>query len=537
MSPRPRLALAAVTLLLAAVASVPAAPPGEKPPAATVVPPNAPIVVSLDFARLWNHRAFGPVRDAPGKAEFAWVVQSLLGLPPAEIARVTAFWTRGENGPAGPFLLVTGRKPVDAKQVAAGMTRKGATPLPKPADPRVLTAAGAEFPYLVVINDRTLLLGPAGTDAKQLVALADQPRAGNGLFDAALGKSALVVGLDPSIVAELPLPVGAPLLEAKTAVLTADPTGDKKGRAVLTLTFATPEQAKKAAPILRAKLDELAGWTAARQKQEAAKPTEGMGLPAPLLEWLTATLKAAKVAADGASLTATADIDLDDTVYRAMLAAPDSVFSPRGTSAAENNLKQIGLAWHSYHDTMGAFPSNTYTKDGKPLLSWRVQILPYIEQNALYNQFKLDEPWDSPHNKPLGETLVKVFMVPGRPAPALNETYFRTFILPKDAKPADGRPLLTEGDLRGPKIASVTDGLSNTFMVVEAGEAVPWTKPDDLPYDGVLPLPTLGGPSGRFSVLFGDGSVRTFRSGQIDETNMRRLITRDDGQVVNIPDR
>src|SRR4029077_19894239 len=60
---------------------------------------------------------------------------------------------------------------------------------------------------------------------------------------------------------------------------------------------------------------------------------------------------------------------------------------------AEENLKQIGLAWHNYHDTNNHFPSNELNKDGKALLSWRVQILPYIEEHALYKQFKLDEPW------------------------------------------------------------------------------------------------------------------------------------------------
>lgn len=96
---------------------------------------------------------------------------------------------------------------------------------------------------------------------------------------------------------------------------------------------------------------------------------------------------------------------------------------------------------------------------------------------------------------------------------------------------------LTEGKSEGPLIGTIPDGTSNTWMVVEAAEAVPWAKPDDLPYDGVLPLPKLGGPSGNYVACFGDGSVRTFRRGQIDEKNMRFLISVADGNVVNIPDR
>ena len=73
--------------------------------------------------------------------------------------------------------------------------------------------------------------------------------------------------------------------------------------------------------------------------------------------------------------------------------------------------------------------------------------------------------------------------------------------------------------------------------MAEAAEAVPWAKPDDLFYDGVKPVPKLGGPNGTWVSGFADGSVRTFRRGQIDETNLRRLISVADGQVVVIPER
>ena len=79
------------------------------------------------------------------------------------------------------------------------------------------------------------------------------------------------------------------------------------------------------------------------------------------------------------------------------------------------------------------------------------------------------------------------------------------------------------------------DGTSNTVMVVEAGEAVVWTKPDDLVYDGVMAIPPLGGPSGRFLALMGDGSVRTFRRAQIGDANLRGMITIGGGEVISIP--
>src|SRR4051812_3210305 len=66
------------------------------------------------------------------------------------------------------------------------------------------------------------------------------------------------------------------------------------------------------------------------------------------------------------------------------------------------SLRQLGLALHSYHDVHGRFPPAVVSgKDGRPLYSWRVALLPYLEHDRLYNQLKLDQPWDGPHNKPL----------------------------------------------------------------------------------------------------------------------------------------
>src|SRR5262245_59728137 len=87
---------------------------------------------------------------------------------------------------------------------------------------------------------------------------------------------------------------------------------------------------------------------------------------------------------------------------------PSSTPAHRRTS--QNNLKMVRLAMHNFHDAMGRFPAATaYAKNGKPLLSWRVAILPYIEEDALYRQFKLDEPWDSPHNKKLIAKMPKIY--------------------------------------------------------------------------------------------------------------------------------
>ena len=117
---------------------------------------------------------------------------------------------------------------------------------------------------------------------------------------------------------------------------------------------------------------------------------------------------------------------------------------------------------HNYEGMHGTLPpAAVRSTDGKPLLSWRVLILPYIEQDALYRQVKLDEPWDSPGNLPLSQTVVKVYAVPGRPAEP-GHTYLRGFIGPKDVKP-EYRPWLVEGDAKGVSIANFLDGTTHSF--------------------------------------------------------------------------
>jgi hypothetical protein len=187
-----------------------------------------------------------------------------------------------------------------------------------------------------------------------------------------------------------------------------------------------------------------------------------------------------------------------------------------------NNLKLIGLAWHNYHDTIGHFPCNQVSKDGKPLLSWRVQILAYLEEDQLYKQFRLDEPWDSDHNKKLIDKMPKIFG-PVRAKADSGMTFYQVF--------TGKHGLIKSGEKRA--MASVTDGLSNTFMCVEAAKPVVWTKPDDLVFDGT-DVPAVGGLfDGKFHAVMGDGSVRRFRK-EVNAETMRRLIDPQDGQVIDI---
>ncbi len=207
-----------------------------------------------------------------------------------------------------------------------------------------------------------------------------------------------------------------------------------------------------------------------------------------------------------------------------MLPAVSSARQAARRTQSVNNMKQIGLGMHNYHAVHGEFPSDICDADGKLLLSWRVRILPFIEQQALYNQFHLDEPWDSEHNKPLSEYMIPTYTTPTTNPVPVGHTFYQGFV-------AEGAFF---NKCEGTKIQDITDGTSNTIMCVEAGKAVPWSKPGDLPYDPEKPLPKLGGPgfSGGFNALFADGSVHFLKNTVAEET-LRALITKNGGEVVS----
>ncbi len=188
-----------------------------------------------------------------------------------------------------------------------------------------------------------------------------------------------------------------------------------------------------------------------------------------------------------------------------------------------NNLKQIGIAHHSYHDVNGFMAQDVVNKDGKPLLSWRVQLLPFIEQDNLYRQFKLDEAWDSADNKKLIAMIPKVY-APIRVKAKEGETFYQCFT-GKDALFGPGKKV---------SIAGIPDGTSNTIMAIEAGDPVIWTKPADIAYDAKKPLPKLGGMfEGNFNIGLADGSVMWVKKG-FDEKVLRGAITPAGGEEIDL---
>jgi serine/threonine-protein kinase len=199
-------------------------------------------------------------------------------------------------------------------------------------------------------------------------------------------------------------------------------------------------------------------------------------------------------------------------------------------AADANNLRLIALAMQNYHNTYGHLPPAVVVgRDGQPLLSWRVELLPFLEQNNFYREFHLDEPWDGPHNAPLLDRMPRLYSSPKKSADrSPHDTYYQVFT----GEPAEA-PF---GGGRVPKFRDFTDGPANTFLVVEGGTAVPWTKPADLVYSAKGPLPKLGGTlEGGFNAAFGDGHVFFVKRSR-PEAELRALITPAGGEQVR-PDR
>ncbi len=200
-----------------------------------------------------------------------------------------------------------------------------------------------------------------------------------------------------------------------------------------------------------------------------------------------------------------------------------------GEAQSQNNLKQLALAAFNHESLNGAFPgAYSVNKDGKPLLSWRVHMLPFLEQKDLYDQFNLNEPWDSAHNKPLIGKMPQIFATPDGPPASSGKT---CYVVPR------GEQTIFPGD-KGTPLRDIRDGTSNTVLLLEvdADQAVIWSKPDDWQFDDKKPLAGLGRlRGGHFLTAFADGSVRQLPLG-LNPDSAKGMFTRDGGEVINLDD-
>lgn len=331
-----------------------------------------------------------------------------------------------------------------------------------------------------------------------------------------------------------------PLLETKTAYSTFAIKDDIEWE--LGLTYADKDQAEKASQAITKGVEMAKGFLGMAQ---LAGGLGGAPINAQMLQQVNKSLDQLKPKQSGSTVTMSGKEDgatVLSTLDAALRAAPFGAGGrPGGFGAAPpgggglpnvgvggaanrakamNNFKQIGLAFHNYHSVHNRFPPAVIRdQSGRALRSWRVELLPYLEQDNLYKQLRLTEPYNHPVNRRLLSRTPDVFQLPGVAA-APDATFIQVFTGPDT-------PF---NDRMGATIAQFPDGLSNTILVAEANQPVNWAAPNDIVYNSQLsPRSLLGRHYGQDTiVLVGDGSVRPLRP-TVSPNTLRLAINPRDG--------
>jgi hypothetical protein len=202
---------------------------------------------------------------------------------------------------------------------------------------------------------------------------------------------------------------------------------------------------------------------------------------------------------------------------------------------AQNNLKQMGLAMFNYEDNFGHFPL-AFTQwppppgAGQPQMSWRVAILPYIEEGPLFDTFNPQEPWDGPSNRMFQSQPVRVYQFP--PDPPSPQTYFQVFVTAPRKKPHSMFNHPTDANNKvGHR--DVLDGTSYTILIAEGPNSVLWVSPQDMAFDPDWTAPPLGSHGRGGSVVgMADGSTRVIPP-SMSPTTQKALMTRDGDERID----
>ena len=525
------------------------------------VHPDAAGFVHVKLAEMWNHEAMAEMRAILAKAgpKALSALDEQFVPKPSTADRVTAVVMLSENGLQDEPGIVAIMRFNEAFDIDA--VQKSYLPKGNPVKVGEKTIYADSYKTAIYFpDDKTLVFSDAGTLTRYL---SMKPVKTGSLSPAlAMTKShPFVAALN---VKALPIPAEAldeipevfqPLLKTELAIFTLD----MKEQITIAATLTYPN--KKAATDGHKSFEQAAqmarGFLREPKRQaedmlygtppEPGKPAQK--LPRPIEELPNAVGGLFGIAGINYADEILADLPIkqvDNTLtmgvtlptwatqYLGMSAMSAGLMLPGVQKVREaaaraktsNNLKQIAISMHAYHDTYGGFPAAAIVdKKGKPLLSWRVAVLPFIEQGNLYNQFHLDEPWDSEHNLPLSKVVINVYNDPRLPRDD-GKTYYKAFV----GKNAAIDPIQKR------TLTSITDGTSNTLMVASGGEPVVWTKPEDFDFDPNKPLPDLSKPFDNLMCAMCDGSVRLIQLNNIDpktrERMMKLMIQTNDGQPI-----
>lgn len=519
------------------------------PPDLALVPEDGLGFVHVRIADLWRHESMKEIRDVVKKAgdrAIAALDKRFASLP-SNIERLTLWVGPVRTGRRGDFVelfVVRLSRPTDA-----GALRK--LLLPEATEKK-----GKRFSWfsdelgasLLIADDRTFVVGPK----KEIGRIADGTTTGaTPLRDAitvAAGDRYLVAAANVpamprdvlfDLQRELPKEL-QPVLDAQCATASLDLAGE--GHLHLRLQYSTDATADKAAGLLKAPDGPARKLIADTRRDLETLIADDKTLGLEQIPLTAAAVLGLGVLKQTEDVIASDKLRRDGAVLSAAIELPSrskTIVVPAAFAAAvklahlatlwrdevhrqhTSSLSELLLALHNYHDVNNDVPVAITNADGKSLLSWRVALLPFIEQDNLFKRFKLDEPWDSEHNKTLIEQMPKIFEIEGVTAKA-GHTHYRTFVGEKAAW-MSGRPL---------KFSTFMDGLSNSAIFFQAAEPVIWTKPDELEFDGKMAVKSrLLFREGRTVIGMGDGMVRIVPE-TIAEDVWKMLVDPADGQPI-----
>jgi hypothetical protein len=553
------LLLTAESASQAAAGDVPSPTKAVLPADLDLVPRDAAEFVHIRAADLWRSEWAKDIRYLVEKAgPEAWkAFEKKCPLDPSSLDRITLILltpptvTRPFPGvdpeAMSALVVVTTKKPYERLALIRGLG-----PREKVYGPNLYYFNEELWSGLALIDEHTFLIG--SEDALVRFFEMSRRKDQNGPLRAALAEAAhkhqVVVGLNPTLLGKekdtqsLPPPMQK-LLAAHCGTLTLDL--DQGIHADLRLDFRNEDQAQEGEKALRDMLA-LARQGLAQpigemervlhDPDKASLPDlpENFGALVGLgfLRELDILLKQAPIERQGSTVklpwtyrrlesaqllfVLASVVTLGQTWSAGLAFAADKMATGPGKDPIEEHLKTLAQALERYHAQHGTYPPPAlYDREGRSVLSWRVALLPYLGEEPLYNQFKLDEPWDSLHNKRLLKKLPQALRSPNHHGWGTGRWKTTTQVFAGANTVFDG----TKGVRR-------SDVAKQTILLAHLTDdnAVYWTKPADLSYTADKPLPNLFGKHGRnFQVLLADGNYRTIDKA-MEEKTLRALIER-----------
>ena len=437
----------------------------------------------------------------------------------------------GKDGPDAVFILSTS-KPIDRDRFSAAVKEQKLEEA-RIKDHSIFSPADGKSQAYCALDDKTLAVGPAAALRRYMILLARKKPPGS-LYESFSfkdvdGKSQVLAVLPPTRLMPFPLAKDLqpfePLYQADWIGIEAS-AGDAINF-VITVKCAK-DDAKDAQKAAEGALVTVSGFLDAWTQDPVFREDPDRANLFKVVKEFTTDIKKVKIQNDGDMLKLRLQLKgSGDVLPLGLVEVGEMVYRAANVAKSKSNLWRVGIAINDYEAQRGQLPPPAiYSKDGKPLLSWRVAILPYLDESdgsndlqKLYAQFNVNEPWDSEHNKKLLEKMPAIYASPGLELKDKSLTYYKAFVGEKALFNKDGK--LTLG--------RIPAGASRTIMAIEAGDPVPWTKPEDFSFDPQKPLPKLVGPYKRaLIVLFADGHVRSIPS-DFNEKKMRAAIDTSKG--------